>query len=276
MADLESIGKLINLRVAWLAASLVLWAWVLVRLVTTGRAPIPRAPRQLVSWPGVPVCATFVAALLIPAFLLSLAQTLAPNLVGLFREPEGALALVQWNLAMRLVQIGVILRLLALSGPLRKEDFGCDLTNWREDLATGVKGFLASAAPVLGILWIVSVLEWRTGNDKHHLLQVVESGPGFALLAWITVSVVIVAPLSEELVYRVLLQGWLQTQIPAWQAVLITAGVFTVAHEEFDRLPLFPLALILGYVYCRRRSYLSVVVLHSLFNAVNLAQALIR
>jgi len=40
-------------------------------------------------------------------------------------------------------------------------------------------------------------------------------------------------------------------------------------------LPLVPLALILGYVYYRRHSYLSVVLLHALFNGANLWLALI-
>jgi membrane protease YdiL (CAAX protease family) len=40
-------------------------------------------------------------------------------------------------------------------------------------------------------------------------------------------------------------------------------------------LPLLPLALVLGYVYDRRHSYLAVVVLHALFNLTMLAAQLL-
>jgi len=277
MADWEGIGKIaLLLRGAWLAASLAVWGCIVWKLALTGRATVSRVERQGVSWPGVPVCATFLAALLAPAFLLALADLVVPELVPTLNQPAQALALIQWNLAMRVVQIAVIVGLLALAGPLRKQDFGCDLATWHADLAIGTEGFLASAAPVFGVLVIVALLGWRSPDDKHPMLQVAQAGVGVETLAWLALSVVVVAPLSEELTYRVLLQGWLQSQLPAWQAIVITAGVFVVGHAEFDRLPLVPLALILGYVYYRRNSYLSVVVLHALFNAANLAMAILQ
>ncbi|HEY3964048.1 MAG TPA: CPBP family intramembrane glutamic endopeptidase, partial [Planctomycetaceae bacterium] len=90
---------------------------------------------------------------------------------------------------------------------------------------------------------------------------------------WIIVSAVILAPVAEELLYRVLLQGWAQGQMASWKAIVFSSFVFVVQHDPFDWLPLIPLALILSYVYNRRRSYLAVVVLHALFNGVMLALA---
>lgn len=258
MADLDSIGK--SALLAWLAASLVVWGRIAWTLVRTGNAPIPKVERQPVSWPGVPVCATFLAALLIPSFIVAYVQ------------PErGSLAMIQWGAAARLIQIAATVGLLAIPGPLRKEDFGCDLSNWRGDVAVGLRGFLASAAPVFGVIYFVAFFGLRTPDDQHPLLKIVEARPTFEMLAWIVFSATVIAPLSEELTYRVLLQGWLQSELRPWQAIVVAAGTFAVAHEDFDRLPLLPLALILGYVYYRRHSYLSVVVLHGLFNGIMLA-----
>jgi membrane protease YdiL (CAAX protease family) len=81
-------------------------------------------------------------------------------------------------------------------------------------------------------------------------------------------AVAVVAPLSEELLFRVVLQGWLTERISATVAVPVVAIVFAAVHGWRDGLALLPLALILGYVFARRRSYLAVVTTHALFNSV--------
>jgi membrane protease YdiL (CAAX protease family) len=52
--------------------------------------------------------------------------------------------------------------------------------------------------------------------------------------------------------------------------------IFSVVHGVPDCFPLFPLALILGFVYHRTRSFLAVVVLHALFNATNLTLSVLN
>ena len=51
---------------------------------------------------------------------------------------------------------------------------------------------------------------------------------------------------------------------------LVTAIIFAMLHGWPDAVPLMPLALVLGAVFEKTRSYLSVVVLHVLFNATNI------
>lgn len=262
MADLASVGK--SALLAWIVASLVVWGRVAWRLLWARSAPIPKLERQPVSWPGVPVCATFLTALLLPSFII------------VYVSPaHGSLGMIEWGMAARLVQIAAIVGLLAVSGPLRKEDFGCDLSKWREDVMVGVRGFMASAGPVFGVIFLVALFGFRAPEDQHPLLKIVEARPDLEVLAWIAFSATIIAPLSEELTYRVLLQGWLESELRPWQAILVSAGTFAVAHEDFDRLPLLPLATILGYVYYRRHSFVSVVVLHGLFNGSMLAVKLL-
>jgi membrane protease YdiL (CAAX protease family) len=261
------ISNSLLLRSAWLAASLVLCGRIAWASLRTGRPPIQWAERPAVSWPAVPVCATFLAALLAPWYFM--------YYVVQFGGQLEQVALLQWNCVARFAQMGLIAGLLAAAGPLRRQDFGCDFSDWKRDAAVGLKGFVASALPVFGTMLLLLLFQLRAPEDKHVLLQAIEKGAGPSLLAWIAFSVILIAPLSEELTYRVLLQGWLETQLRPWQAIVIAAGVFVVQHQEFDRLPLVPLALILGYVYYRRHSYLSVVLLHALFNGANLWLALI-
>src|SRR5262249_43384026 len=154
-------------------------------------------------------------------------------------------------------------------------DFGWSPATWRGDLVVGIGAYLASLIPVSLVNAGVEKLELRGEGDKHLFFKILEADSGDSILFWISLSVVVLAPLAAELTYRVLLQGWCESQIPPWKAIVFSAAIFSLVHGSPDYIPLFPLALILGYVYSRRHSYLSIVVVHALFNATNLAFAML-
>jgi membrane protease YdiL (CAAX protease family) len=88
-------------------------------------------------------------------------------------------------------------------------------------------------------------------------------------------SAAILAPICEELVYRVVLQGWAQARTGPVMSITISTLIFVSIHQRFDWLPLAALAIILGYVYYRRRSLLAVVTIHALFNTTMLTFAIL-
>jgi hypothetical protein len=251
MADSGDIGN--QAPNVLFAASLAIWVWVLWNVLRR-RAPVPMAPREPVSWPALPVCATFLVAFYLPALVVPMIATLKE----LSRVQQGCLA--------KVAQIALVVGLLAFAGPLRAADFGCKLSNWRADLCAGVAGFLASLAPVLLMLHVTEAIGWRGKEDKHSLLKLLDESQAADVLGWVVLAAVVLAPLAEELLYRVLLQGWTQSQIGPVKAIAFSSLIFCLSHGTGDVIPLVPLALILGYVYYRRQSYLAVVVLHALFN----------
>src|SRR5207302_380638 len=131
MADFDGIGNLVQLVL--FRTSLAIWLWVLWNVLRR-RAPLPMAPREPVSWPALPVCATFLVAFYLPALVI---QMTAP-LKELSRAQQGCLAAV--------TQMAIVVGLLACAGPLRASDFGCKLSNWHTELGAGAAGFLASLA----------------------------------------------------------------------------------------------------------------------------------
>lgn len=267
MADRELLGNCA--MGALLAGSAVVWSTVFVRWRTRKAPPLERVAQEPVSWPAAPMCATFLVAFLMPV----LVSWLVTERVG--KLPPLSLASVQWKCAGIVAQIITVVGLLALEGPLKKEDFGCDLAQWRTDMQVGIAGCLASILPIFVVTSWQQSLHLRGPEDKHTLLQLLETSPERGILFWIVLSAAVLAPLAEELLFRVLLQGWVQSRIAPWQAIVFSTYVFVVQHAEYDWLPLIPLALILGYVYNRRRSYVAVVVLHALFNGVMLALAMV-
>ena len=143
---------------------------------------------------------------------------------------------------------------------------------WRGDLYHGLRGFLASCLPVFLTLWATHAL--RSEESQHSYLKLIAASSDASVLAWIVLAAVLLAPLVEELVFRVVLQPVLVEWCGEVWGVCGVAVLFAGIHGWPDALPLIPLALVLGVYYRLRGSYLTVVVIHMLFNAGNLLLAL--
>lgn len=249
-------------------ASFGVWGWAATRLAR-GEQPLPMRPREPAPWPPVVVASAFPVAFLI----LLITAGFGPDSEGL------SLTNIRIACVATGLQIASILGLLSRSGPLRAADLGIDRSNPGRETLVGLVGFLASWLPVFAVNYVISeILHWRAEGGKHSFFKILENEPGAASVAWITLSVVVLAPLSEELLYRVVLQGWMETRMRPAAAITLISLLFAAVHYSPgrpDAIPLFPLALILGYVYYRRHSYLAVVVLHGTFNAANLTFAVL-
>lgn len=189
------------------------------------------------------------------------------------RPGEVDLEAVQHNCALLGTLFVILLLPLAYSGPRGLGDFG-----WRSEKAVaqagiGALAFLASILPV-GIV-LAATAEWRSADELHSFLRLIAAEPGPITVAWVAFAAVVLAPLLEELMYRVILQGSLERVAPPSVAIVGVALVFSAVHNPIDVLPLVPLALILGYVYHRTRSYLAVVTAHALFNLTMLVLMLV-
>jgi membrane protease YdiL (CAAX protease family) len=145
---------------------------------------------------------------------------------------------------------------------------------WREEAALvfthAMRGFQLAIGPVFLILIVSQFLGLRTEETQHEFLQLLVHEGSAGAWFWVAVTAVLAAPLAEELLYRTALQGWLEPRLTPIPAILVSSVVFALAHNFPDSIALIPLALVLGYVYYRRQSYWTVVVIHALFNGLNL------
>ena len=186
---------------------------------------------------------------------------------------EVSLETIQTSCLLNLMVVAVFLFVLTNAGRFRLAEIGFDLHDWKRQTADGIVGFFASVLPVAVLLYVT--LPFRSRETQHAFLELLQSDAGPATILWVSAAAVIFAPLTEEMVFRVSLQGPLQRRMRPSAAIVLVAVLFSAVHGWPDALPLVPLALVLGYVYYRRRSYLAIVVLHGLFNAVNLLLALL-
>ncbi|HPY73946.1 MAG TPA: type II CAAX endopeptidase family protein [Planctomycetota bacterium] len=83
--------------------------------------------------------------------------------------------------------------------------------------------------------------------------------------------VLIFAPWIEEYIYRVFLYSELRNYLSPTKAILLTAIIFTLVHQNiFAALPIFTLALFLTITYEKTQNYFIVVTIHTMHNLLTL------
>ena len=144
------------------------------------------------------------------------------------------------------------------------------------ELRYSAEVFLAAYVPtaMLRVL-VVALTAGLTGEvpDQHPFLEMMESDVGIAVLGLIALTAVVLAPIVEELQFRVVILGGIAQLGRPWLALGVSSILFAFAHGFPDSLALLPLAFALGYAYLRRRSYITVMLVHFLFNAFNMVLA---
>lgn len=150
---------------------------------------------------------------------------------------------------------------------------GLSMSNLWPQVRTGIQGYFAAVIPTAVALAALASL--RDAESQHSLLKLLMQSDDLLTVGVIAFAAAIVAPLFEELIYRVILQGWLCRLFSPSRVIPVVAVLFALIHGWRDGLALIPLALILGYVFQRSHSYLSVVVIHAAFNATMLTLQLL-
>jgi membrane protease YdiL (CAAX protease family) len=89
-------------------------------------------------------------------------------------------------------------------------------------------------------------------------------------LIYVWAVVALGAAISEEFIFRGVLQNCLTDWTTGWVAVLITSLVFGILHTVYRLPPAFILGALLGVIYLRTGSILTVVAGHTAINTVTI------
>lgn len=227
-------------------------------------------PRECEGPPPIPDSVFALAVLCLAMFLSGPALELLSWMTGESLRANRSITLsgVQGALAVDLLLTAVLLAaLIGTRADLRV----CGLFSDRLDrqAVDGLFGFRLAFGPVIAALVLSMLLGLRTEQPEHQFLQLLVDDASWRNWAWVGLTAVVAAPLAEELLFRVLLQGWLERYVGP-VSIVYSSVLFCLVHDFPDSLALGPLAAVLGWVYYQRRSYVAVVVLHGLFNAAML------
>lgn len=100
-----------------------------------------------------------------------------------------------------------------------------DAGDWR----LGLVAFAMLAVPTFTLQFLL--VQWSDTTERHQLIELLEANPQVGFLAVAVFSAVIVAPLTEEILFRGLLQPWLERLgcERNWQTLLL--GGFAESGE---------------------------------------------
>jgi len=237
-------------------------------------APLPVEPEEVLLPPlGVPVWSPFLAALmaLVGLLILSALVGLVIGLAGgdgLDLDDDGveiAFALVQ---DMFLVGSAVAV-VWWLGGRPVPAAFGLRVPKWKQAL-----GWAAAGYAVFWVVLIVVNLAFGEPEDQELITEIrrQDSVPvliGFAALACV------VAPLTEELVFRGFLFRVLWERTGVVAGTVISAALFGLVHkpgaEWISVGVLAALGAILCFVFVRTVSLVPCIMLHAFHNSISFA-----
>jgi len=204
------------------------------------------------------------------------------------------------GIAIRLFMVVVGLSTIALRTGARLGDLGFIWQRLVFDTRSGLVGFIMVAPPVYALQGVL-VFFWK--ESKHPIIEMFKAEPDARLFGLLVVSAAIVAPLFEEFIFRVLVQGFLEKMwsaggdiqamllgdihssapqsselqpplrgLASFLPIAITSAIFALLHVAHgpDWIPLFFLSLGLGYLYQRTHSVVPSLVVHALLNAMSM------
>lgn len=145
----------------------------------------------------------------------------------------------------------------------------------RPPVSTGRAVLLGLLTFVVAIPLLTAVaLVWQGALDvfgipaeKQELLDVFSQTHDPAKLGFMIVVAVVIAPVTEELIFRAGIFRYLRTRLPRWLAYVIPAALFALLHANLAVFfPLFALALLFSIAYQRTGRIVTTMVAHALFN----------
>lgn len=260
--DLPTAVGVIEYAIAFIGAVLL---WKLA-LSPQARRQHPHMP--LLPW-NAPITEFLVFLLLIIAG--SFAAALAAEVGSRFLPFRGDAATVFKGTAAQLGMLGGVFAYWAHSQRGEPRPPPID----RGIFVSGGVTFLVSMPVLLATAkaWELFLQLCGLPVDKQDLIGMFRNADSPAMIAIMIALAVVVAPLTEELVFRAGLFRYFRTRMPHWVALLAPAIFFATLHVNWTTLqglsslaPLTVLAMLFSLAYERTGRIGTAVVAHALFN----------
>jgi len=135
---------------------------------------------------------------------------------------------------------------------------------------------------IVGLIAISDALLYFTGQPlvTPFQLQSYSTAAAEGWLAPFLIAAVIVAPASEEIIFRgFLFRGWARSDRAAWPAIVVISVLWAALHVQYDWtgiLQIFIIGLFLGWMRWRSGSLLLTILLHALFNLEGMAETIVQ
>jgi membrane protease YdiL (CAAX protease family) len=140
---------------------------------------------------------------------------------------------------------------------------------WQLSLHGGFLAFLAvmPLATGAGLAWERLLETMGLPTERQELVDLILQSESPSLLSFVILLALVVAPVAEELVFRIGIFRYLRSRGPRWAAYGVSAGLFALLHFNWmSALPLFILGLVFAVSYERTGRMAVPMIAHALFN----------
>ena len=207
----------------------------------------------------------FMAAQVVAQLLILLLEQLGISFKGIDESTFQTVA----SAAIYLLSITIVIGLPWIVKRYRtsKQELGIDQTLTWTDL------LLAPAAFVIYILLSFVLTSLASNLPFYNSDQLQSTGfsglsQGFEYLLAFT-TLVIIAPISEEILFRGYLLGRLRKYVPVWAAVLVTSLLFAIVHFQFNvGVDVFALSILLCVLRITTGRLWPSILLHMIKNGI--------
>jgi membrane protease YdiL (CAAX protease family) len=246
------------------AGAVLLW-----RLVLSPAARARREPARLTPWVGPATnFAMFLFLVMSGSFIAVMAAGALSGPLGFRGDAATVLNGAAAQLGM-LAGVDLFRRRTDRSLPMAR------VSSLLVDLPSGFATFLISLPLLLATAaaWTFLLETFGLPTGKQDLIGLFANADSPWQLAAMISLAVIIAPLTEELVFRAGLFRFLRTHLPRWIALLLPATIFASLHINWHTLqglaslaPLVLLAVIFSLAYERTGRIGTCIVAHAFFN----------
>ena len=197
-------------------------------------------------------------------FMGGVAAQLVASMIVKPSEVEMALSIVVHGGAFH---TGMLAGVILFRGVLKREPRNTNAAANR--IPQGFATFLV-ALPVLaatGLLWQTIMNIFGIELQEQDLIGIFAETKSPVLLGCMIFLAIVVAPVTEELIFRAGIFRYLRTRFPRWAALLVPALLFAALHGNLASFaPLAMLGIIFSLAYERTGSIAVPIIAHGLFN----------
>ncbi len=185
-----------------LIGAIVLWA-VVARRIWHRQSVVRYEPRRPVPWGANDLVLVILLVVLMGSVtLLAMARLRA----GQSDDVESEAGYYVSSL-IQLAGVALGVFVLKVQAGADRRDCGFDTTRLISDLGLGAAAYLVSVVPVYGIQEFLT----RFVTYTHQVLKSLHAHPDTRMFIATAIAALVAAPLFEEFLFRVLLQGWFES-----------------------------------------------------------------
>ncbi|MBA4387839.1 MAG: hypothetical protein C0404_07650 [Verrucomicrobia bacterium] len=177
-------------------------------------------------------------------------------------------------LSFQVAAVVILLILMRLGGISWRSGFATPQNSLGRSVLHGIVGYVATFTVFIVVAFVYKMALLMFGIDAESqplIRKFLDPGTSSSLRFTIAFMAIVVAPFTEELMFRGVALPWLCKLIPAPAAIVVISVVFAAVHWNIASfVPLFVLSCGFSIAYLYSRNIAAPIVMHTAFNSLSI------